>query len=73
MLIQAICFRNSFTHWREQDIPQQTMLFWRSNIYVCGTVKQAQLSCNGEENPNDITEQKYDSVKVNVWCDLMKN
>jgi hypothetical protein len=27
----------------------------------------------GSENPHEVTEHEHNSLKVNVWCALMKN
>jgi hypothetical protein len=40
---------------------------------VCGTANRHNCRVLGSENPHEVTEQKRDSPKVNVWCAVVKN
>jgi len=40
---KTVSFTNAILHWREWNLPQQTVIFWQSNTYCVWDSQQAQL------------------------------
>jgi len=41
-------------------------------FHACGTINRYNCHIWGSENPHGVAELERDSLKVSVWCALMK-
>jgi hypothetical protein len=45
----------------------------KATFHVLRTINRHSCHIWGSENSHDFIEHEYDSLRVNVWCDMIKN